>query len=485
MAEGNIAGALRRFVCCAAIIACHAATDHAMAEQDATLIQRLPPVDAGTVILTSGNSDRSGTGQAATNGGFEQTWYGSPAAHFDIQSESGPVSGYDLMPVETVDEIRGDATVTCDPLSAGFEFGAICGDRCSASPWWARGEVLLWFLDSYGVPPLVTTSPAGTPVAQAGVLGQPDTELLYGNQQVGGDLRLGGRMMVGRWFDPARHIGMQAEFFGLRAPDDGVYFESTGDPILARPFFNLDPTVGAQDAQIVALDGLATGSLGINTGGRIYSVAPTLRFNASCCIEDCKSRRWDVVLGYRYFHLGEDFSISETLRPAGGFFVPGTTYALSDAIETRNDFHGGEFGLEHFRQRNRWILELGVRAALGNLRRRFEARGQSDVLVPGVLESSSDGGFLVPVGLVTETSNKFAVLPQLRVGLGFMPRPNLRLHTSYDFLYLNRVSRPGSLMPQAIDGSGLLRGGGTTTLPAADSESVWLQGISFRATVNF
>ena len=41
-------------------------------------------------------------------------------------------------------------------------------------------EFILWNTNSPSVAPLITTSPAGTPQAQAGVLGQPGTSTLFG-----------------------------------------------------------------------------------------------------------------------------------------------------------------------------------------------------------------------------------------------------------------------------------------------------------------
>ena len=54
--------------------------------------------------------------------------------------------------------------------------------------WWVKGDSL---------PALVTTSPIGTPSSAAGVLGEPGTSILYGNQKVNDGIRPGGRIMGG------------------------------------------------------------------------------------------------------------------------------------------------------------------------------------------------------------------------------------------------------------------------------------------------
>ena len=60
-----------------------------------------------------------------------------------------------------------------------------CPRPCGPPGWlWLRGEYLAWFADGMDLPPLVTTSPAGTPAGDAGVLGESGTESLYGDQDI-------------------------------------------------------------------------------------------------------------------------------------------------------------------------------------------------------------------------------------------------------------------------------------------------------------
>src|SRR6056297_3074011 len=50
--------------------------------------------------------------------------------------------------------------------------------------YWVTAESLLWFGKGRTMPALVTTSPAGTPQVDAGVLGRPGTQVLFGDGQV-------------------------------------------------------------------------------------------------------------------------------------------------------------------------------------------------------------------------------------------------------------------------------------------------------------
>jgi len=62
---------------------------------------------------------------------------------------------------------------------------------------WAGVEALGWAISGQSLPPLVTGSPTGTPRNQAGILGAPGTQILYGDQTVNGNLQPGIRTYAG------------------------------------------------------------------------------------------------------------------------------------------------------------------------------------------------------------------------------------------------------------------------------------------------
>src|SRR5260370_18514070 len=84
-----------------------------------------------------------------------------------------------------------------------------------AGQFWVEMEYLAWSVKGDRLPPLVTTSPAGTPQAQAGILGPPSTTVLFGDSSVNGDWRSGGRLSAGYWFYPQHRSGIEPSFFGL------------------------------------------------------------------------------------------------------------------------------------------------------------------------------------------------------------------------------------------------------------------------------
>src|SRR5437879_4999432 len=76
-----------------------------------------------------------------------------------------------------------------------------CGADTSGDRWWVSADYLFGWVRSSKLPPLVTTSPAGTPQASAGVVGQPGTTVLFGNSDVVGDMRPGIRLGMGAWLN--------------------------------------------------------------------------------------------------------------------------------------------------------------------------------------------------------------------------------------------------------------------------------------------
>jgi hypothetical protein len=77
--------------------------------------------------------------------------------------------------------------------------------------WRVRGEYLCWWTNGNPLPPLVTTSPPGTPLNQAGVLGTPGVETLFGDSTIDTGSRSGGRVTISRWLEDDDNSGIEFE----------------------------------------------------------------------------------------------------------------------------------------------------------------------------------------------------------------------------------------------------------------------------------
>jgi hypothetical protein len=321
-----------------------------------------------------------------------------------------------------------------------------------APRWRIRGEYLLYRGTGNPVPPLVTTSPAGTPRPQAGVLGSPGVETLLGGQPIDAGMRSGGRFTIGRSLDAMSQSAV--EISGLYVGDDhesGDFVrESPGSPILGRPFFNIDS--GREDAELVAFPGVLAGSVAIDSTSDVYSLAALLRHNIGLGIYG----RIDLVGGYRFFRLREDLVIHEDLESIdpGGLIPLGTTTDLTDRFKTGNDFHGGELGLAIEFYGEYLSLEFVGKVALGSTFRTATISGQTTTTTPGIAPMTTAGGLLaLPTNTGTYSESAFSVLPEFALNVNIPLGPSSSVLFGYNLMFLNDVLRTGSQIDRVINTS--------------------------------
>ena len=137
------------------------------------------------------------------------------------------------------------------PTAAVSDWDLYAGSIYSnTSPLWVQAEYLLWWLNGADMPALATTSPLGTPREEAGVLGAPGTEILFGGDAYGDDARSGFRtslgVRLGHWFDRFMASELQFDYLWVGDGQAGDYETSTPQhAILGRPFWNSE--LGQQD----------------------------------------------------------------------------------------------------------------------------------------------------------------------------------------------------------------------------------------------
>src|SRR5262249_8695129 len=206
-----------------------------------------------------------------------------------------------------------------------------------------------------------TTSPAGTPQAQAGVLGAPGTSVLFGGDSVNDRWRSGGRISAGYWLDPHRTAAVEASFFMFDRSSTGFATSSGGNPILAQPF--TDATTGLQSARLVAFPGLTSGSIAIGETSRLLGAGAAYR--TELC-RTCALGSVSGLVGYRFLRLRDSLSINSTSTAAGGGGIPGgTVFTVSDQFDTTNSFHGLDLGLTGDIPHGPWKLTWTAKAAVG------------------------------------------------------------------------------------------------------------------------
>jgi hypothetical protein len=354
-----------------------------------------------------------------------------------------------------------------DPFGAS---DGCCGcDSCDRCDTWfsARAETLVWWGKGDHLPPLVTTSPVGTPRTIAGVLGEPSTVVRFGDTDVDDQVRLGGRLTLDAWLTCNQRLGIEASCFILR--DRKFSFSDSSDPIIARPFFNVESL--RQDAQLIAYPGFATGSINICAKSELQGADILLRGN---WFEDC-CRRLDFLVGFRYLRLAESLTINSqsTTIPIDDDGSEDPTINVRDQFHTLNRFNGIEFGAVFERRNCRWSFDFLMKLALGSTNERVSIDG-STVFADGQTATAAPGGLLAaPSNIGTYDRDVFTVVPELGVAVGYDVTCHLRTTLGYTFLYWSQVARPADQIDLNVN-----PGGGAFPQFNFHCADYWAQGFN-------
>jgi hypothetical protein len=329
---------------------------------------------------------------------------------------------------------------------------------------WGGIDSLLWWTKGRDYPPLATTSNA----VDQGVLGQPSTVVLFGQNPVGGDARFGGRLTAGVWLDPVQCAGVGFRFAALQG--ENKFFDQTSDgtTVLARPFFNT--LLGTEDALLIGQPGVSNGAIHAKTENDFLTTQVYGRFQ----LTGDATNRLDMLAGYQMARIDDSFRIaSRTNVPAFA-----TSFFFEDRFSTQNEFHGGMLGLMgerwHGRAKISWLGTL----ALGNMREHVNIAGNGDV--NGV---PFNGGFFAqPTNIGAYERNRLAFIPELNVNLHYKVTRRLDASIGYSFIYVSSVAFSGNQIDRQLNPSQF--GGGPLVGPATPVErfnvtDFWLQGLNF------
>jgi hypothetical protein len=367
----------------------------------------------------------------------------------------------------------------CDSCNQDWGYDN-CYDACGVS---ARVEYLMWWSHGRGLPPLATTSPTGTPRVLAGRLDQNDTTVRIGDSDIGQDMRSGGRVTLGRFLDASRELSVNGRFWGL---EDGAATLSrgsvTGDPILARPFFNT--VLGQQDALLLAFPGVAAdGSIGVRSHNEVIGADVYLR---SLLMWD-DTMRMDFLIGYQFTRMDDSLFIesnSTSIDPLAALPV-GTTLNILDSFRTQNEFHGGQIGLVTEYHRGRVWFEVLSKIALGNMRQRAILSGQTSITEPLGVPSVDGSGFLVqPSNSGDFTRNQLAFIPEVGLTMGYHVTQRLSLTFGYSFLDWSDAVLAGDQVDLQLDLSTPPPAGGPPVFRFRNND-FWVMGMNFGAEYRF
>lgn len=367
--------------------------------------------------------------------------------------------------------------------NCGWISDGCAGDDCCFPATTARLEYLLWFGRGQNIPALVTTSPAGTPRPEAGVLGFPNTTVLFGDEGIQQNLRSGLRLTVNHAVNDCGDM-VGARIWGLENANTSFFRTSTGDPILARPFFNTQ--LPGEDSQLIAFPGVVTdGSVNIRASNEILGADAWFRRTLSR--DACFQMDW--LAGYQFVRINDSLFINNTQTDIQNIGIPdGTVIAVQDAFRAHNEFHGGTLGLVAENRSGCYQLDLLAKVAIGNMHQTVLVNGSTTVIESGLAPFTSPGGLLAQgTNSGIRSRNRLAFIPEINVNLGYRVNDQLSLTMGYSFLYFSDVAVAGGQIDQTVNLSqnpGPIVGP-VRPAPLFNTTDYWVQGLSLGLDYHF
>lgn len=315
----------------------------------------------------------------------------------------------------------------------------------TASPFWVDMDYLEWSVTGDKLPPLMTTGTA--PQATAGVLGASGTAILFGNSAVNNDWRPGGQITAGYWFDPGHTQAVELNVFGLADATTNFAANSSGSPILARPF--IDATTGLQSSSLIAFPGAFAGSVNVSDRSRLFGAGAFYRQD----IGTWSGQQISALIGYRFLYESDrlDISSTATVTSVGGGVPAGTTASPSNSFAATNMFHGLDLGLLGQSQRGPWRFDWRAGVALGADINEAQISGATAVTLGGVTTTLPGGLLALSSNMGDYTQVRFAAVPHFSLKGGYEFAPSWRLVADYDLLYWTGVQRAGALIDTTIN----------------------------------
>lgn len=387
-----------------------------------------------------------------------------------------------------------------------------------------EGEYLAWFIKKNPLPvPLVTF--ASIDDAIPGAIGQPNTRILLGEEDIGMGWMQGFEVIGKSWID--RKIGLEAAYLLLPKVQERKSTRTSGEPDspnLAVPIFDVTGVFGLNGIPgetIYILPGpfdetpFFSGFFNINLSSQFQGA----EINAFYELQTQSQYALEWIWGLRWFQLEESlkFEINTTTVPNSP--EPFNSSQFLDRFQMTNNFVAGQIGIKGGFHLNRWRLEGMIKGALGASIEEMKIRGSSNTLTGTVwFLTAGTGNETLAGGIFTQPSNTgalrktpFAYSFETRVNSLLEITKNWTIDIGYTFLWISKVFRPGNQIDRNINstrtaladasrattgiGPGPIPFGTPLSAPAPEGEtapkvlfrqsSFWAQGLSVGIRLNF
>ncbi len=311
--------------------------------------------------------------------------------------------------------------------------------------WNVRGELLVWWLRSGRLPPLVTTGPE----ASAGVLGRPGVLAVYGDENIDTNRHLGTRLTLQRWLDEEQNLGLKAGFFFVERNSRNFQAESPGTLLLARPFFNA--ATGDLDAAILA--GQA-GTQPLRAGGfdglsKIELFGEEAALVAALVVSE--QARLDFSAGAYFLQMRERLDLKASHRvPADASLL-----GVADRFRVHDRFYGGQVGLVGEAFLGGFFLQGRGLIAFGANERVLKTRADSVAQTPAQRLETPLGFLVQPSNLGSFRDTTPDVVFEVGANLGYEVTASLRVYAGYTLIRWQNTIRAGDQIDPTLPRPGV------------------------------
>ena len=294
--------------------------------------------------------------------------------------------------------------------------------------------------------PLVTVGSVADPIP--GALGQPNTSVAFGANNLGTGLSSGFRAEAGMFLDADHTFSLDVSGFELFPENIHSVFSSDamGFPVIARPYVS---TIGGQlRAEQTSLPPMFNGTTTVDSTTRLYGFEANGRCNGRL------ASHWDADFlgGFRFVRLEDRLTVSDRLTPIppnnpliflGQPVDPASTLTDQDSFSTSNTFYGLNLG-GRLRWQYEWLsISAYGKVALGATEEKVRIAGSTTLNSPAGAQTAVGGILALPSNIGNYQRTVFGVVPETGFTLGVTPVNHVRLTAGYSLLYWNAVARPG------------------------------------------
>lgn len=305
-----------------------------------------------------------------------------------------------------------------------------------ATRFYGSAEYLLWWTKD---------SPAAPPLLSTGRLGDPDFSVVFGGRDYDTGLRQGGRFSAGYQITP--DWGIQGIGFFLPTASVTRTVSSSGAPGSVRlviPVFRVEQ--GQEGRLTIANPGEFLGDARESLRSGLHGA----ELNVTRRIAGPGDWRLDALGGFRYLRLAETLSFSA----ASVFIDAPDVFSPTDVFATTNRFYGLQAGVKGEYVYRGWFAQGTAKIALGVMRESLDISGTlltdnfnnfvSPLLYPG-------GVFAQATNIGQHDRDRFAVVPEVGLKLGYRLTSWASVFVGYTFLYASAVLRPGPQIDRNVN----------------------------------